>query len=84
MPIVALAILAVQGEPGGGRMVAALFGLVGLVGALVMFALILRSEDFARRAGLGAERVMSALRKVVPQGARARVGPRRREVPVAA
>ncbi len=68
MPIVALAILAVQGEPGGGRMVAALFGLVGLVGALVMFALILRSEDFARRAGLGAGRVMSALRKVVRKG----------------
>ena len=35
MPIVALAILAVQGEPGGGRMVAALVGLVGLVGAVV-------------------------------------------------
>ena len=68
MPIVALAILAVQGEPGGGRMVAALFGLVGLVGALVMFALILRSDDFARRAGLVAERVMSALRKVVRKG----------------
>ena len=68
MPIVALAILAVQGEPGGGRMVAALFGLVGLVGALVIFALILRSEDFARRAGLVAERVMSALRKVVRKG----------------
>jgi uncharacterized protein (TIRG00374 family) len=65
MPIVALAILAVQGEPGGGRMVAALFGLVGLVGALAVFALILRSEDFARRAGLIGERGMSALRKVV-------------------
>ena len=68
MPIVALAILAVQGEPGGGRMVAALFGLVGLVGALVVFALILRSEDFARRAGLVGERLMSALRKVVRKG----------------
>ena len=68
MPLVALAILAVQGEPGGGRMVAALFGLVGLVGAVVLFALILRSEDFARRAGFALERGMSALRKVVGKG----------------
>jgi putative heme transporter len=68
MPIVALAILAVQGEPGGGRMVAGFLGLVGLVGALVVFALILRSEDFARRAGLIGERGMSALRKVVRKG----------------
>jgi uncharacterized membrane protein YbhN (UPF0104 family) len=68
MPIVALAILAVLGEPGGGRMVAALGGLVGLVGAVVVFALILRSEDYARRAGLVGERLMSALRKVVRKG----------------
>jgi putative heme transporter len=68
MPIVALAILAVQGEPGGGRMVAGVLGLVGLVGALVVFALILRSDDFARRAGLIGERGMSALRKVVRKG----------------
>ena len=68
MPIVALAILAVQGEPGGGRMVAALAGLVGLAGAVVVFALILRSEDFARRAGLVGERVMSSLRRLVRRG----------------
>ncbi len=68
MPIVALAILAVQGEPGGGRMVAALVGLVGLVGAIVVFAMILRSEDFARRAGLVGERLMSRLRRVVRKG----------------
>ena len=68
MPIVALAVLAVQGEPGGGRMVAALGGLVGLVGAVVVFALILRSEDYARRAGLVGERLMSTLRRVVRKG----------------
>ncbi len=38
MPIVALAILAAQGEPGGGRLVAAVAGLAGLVGAIVVFA----------------------------------------------
>ncbi len=68
MPIVALAILALQGEPGGGRMVAAVGGLVGLVGAIVVFALILRSDDFARRAGLVGERVISRLRRVVRKG----------------
>ena len=65
MPIVALAILALQGESGGGRIVAALAGLAGLVGAIVVFALILRSDDFARRFGLAAGRRMSSLRRLV-------------------
>jgi uncharacterized protein (TIRG00374 family) len=65
MPIVALAILAAQGEPGGGRLVAAVAGLAGLVGAIVVFALILRSEEYARRFGLAAGRLMSALRRLV-------------------
>jgi putative heme transporter len=65
MPIVALAILALQGEAGGGRIVAALAGLAGLVGAIVVFALILRSEDYARRFGLAAGRRMSSLRRLL-------------------
>jgi uncharacterized protein (TIRG00374 family) len=65
MPIVALAILALQGESGGGRVVAGLLGLAGLVGAIVVFALILRSEDFAHRFGLAAGRWMSWLRRLV-------------------
>jgi uncharacterized protein (TIRG00374 family) len=65
MPIVALAILALQGESGGGRIIAALLGLAGLVGAIVVFALILRSEDFARRFGVVAGRRMSWLRRLV-------------------
>jgi uncharacterized protein (TIRG00374 family) len=68
MPIVALAILALQGESGGGRIVAALLGLAGLLGAIVVFALILRSEDYARRFGLAAERRMSSLRRLVHKG----------------
>jgi putative heme transporter len=59
MPIAALAILALQGQPGAGRIVAAVLGLAALVGAIVVFALILRSVDFARRAGLFAGRVAS-------------------------
>ena len=68
MPVVALAILAVQGEPGGGRMFAAVAGLAGLVAAVVVFALILRSEDFARHAGLAGERLASSLRRLFGRG----------------
>lgn len=68
MPIVALALLALQGESGDGRTVAALGGLIGLTAAVVVFALILRSEVFARRAGLVGERMMSSLRRVASRG----------------
>jgi uncharacterized membrane protein YbhN (UPF0104 family) len=60
-PILALALLALQGEPGGGRLVAAVLGLAGLVGAIVLFALILRSEAFAAKVGVVAARGASAL-----------------------
>lgn len=68
MPVLALAILLLQGKSGGGRTVAALAGLGGLVAAIVVFALILRSEDFATRAGLVGERWMSSLRGLVRKG----------------
>jgi uncharacterized protein (TIRG00374 family) len=64
-PIFALAILAVQGGQGGGRLVAAAIGLGGLVGAILLFALILRSEDFARRTANRAEQWASSLLRVV-------------------
>ena len=51
LPIVALALLAVQGDAGTARLVAALVGIGGLVGALAMFALILRSDRLARKIG---------------------------------
>jgi putative heme transporter len=68
MPILALAILALQGERSGGRLVAGIAGLGGLVGAILVFALILRSEDFARRAGLLGQRWTSALLKLTRRG----------------
>lgn len=64
-PILALAILALQGERSGGRTVAAIAGLGGLVGTIVVFALILRSEDFARRVGLATERWASSLLRLI-------------------
>jgi uncharacterized membrane protein YbhN (UPF0104 family) len=63
MPVLALALLALQGGPSGGRIVAGLLGLAGLVGAIVAFALLLRSDDAARRIGLAAARVAGALRR---------------------
>ena len=68
LPIVALAILAVQGQPGGGRMFAAAAGLAELVGAVVVFALILSSEQYARRVGLFAERLATRLRRLLRRG----------------
>lgn len=65
MPVLALVILALQGQPGAGRLAAALAGLAGLVGSVVVFALLLHSEEAARRIGLGAAAVANALRRVV-------------------
>lgn len=68
MPVLALAILALSGEASGGRLVAALVGLLGLVGAVTIFALILRSEAFARQLGLFTQRIATRLRKVFRKG----------------
>jgi uncharacterized membrane protein YbhN (UPF0104 family)/membrane-associated phospholipid phosphatase len=68
MPILALAILLFQGRAGGGRMIAALLGVGGLVAAIVIFALILRSEDFARKTGLVTQRWASAVLRLVNRG----------------
>lgn len=65
MPIVALSLLALEGQASGGRIVAAVTGFAGLVGAILVFALMLLSEDYAARIGIGAGRWMSALRGVV-------------------
>jgi uncharacterized protein (TIRG00374 family) len=61
MPVLALALVALQGRATGGRVIAALLGIAGLVAAVVVFALMLRSEDQARRFGLLAGRVATRL-----------------------
>jgi putative heme transporter len=65
MPVLALALVLLQGGAGGGRVTAALLGIAGLVGAIVVFALMLRSEEQARRFGLLAGRVTSRLLRLV-------------------
>jgi uncharacterized protein (TIRG00374 family) len=51
MPVIALALLALQGDAGGALMTAGLVGVLVLIGAIVLFALILKSERLARRVG---------------------------------
>jgi putative heme transporter len=65
LPVLALALVLLQGGAGGGRVTAALLGIAGLVGAVVVFALMLRSEEQARRFGLLAGRVASRLLRLV-------------------
>ena len=64
-PVLALALVLLQGGAGGGRVTAALLGIAGLLGAVVVFALMLRSEDQARRFGLLAGRVASRVLRLV-------------------
>jgi putative heme transporter len=61
MPVLALALVLLQGGAGGGRVLAAVVGIAGLVAAIVIFALLLRSEEQARRFGLLAGRIASRL-----------------------
>jgi putative heme transporter len=65
MPVLALALVALQGGATGRRVIAALLGIAGLVAAIVVFALLLRSEEQARRFGLLAGRVASRLLRLV-------------------
>ncbi len=68
MPIMAVSILALQGGAGGGRLLSAFVGFGALVAAVVIFALILHSADFAAKTGIVTGRVMSQLRRVIRKG----------------
>jgi uncharacterized membrane protein YbhN (UPF0104 family) len=63
MPVLALAALALQGGAGGGRVLAAATGLLGLACAVGMLVAVLYSERVARRTGEVAAGVASALRR---------------------
>ena len=65
MPVVALALLAVTGGASGGLVVASLIGVAVLVGAIVLFALTLKSERAARRVGSGLASLVSRARGVL-------------------
>jgi uncharacterized protein (TIRG00374 family) len=65
LPVLALALVVLQGGATGGRVIAALLGIAGLVAAVVVFALMLRSEEVARRFGLLAGRVATRLLRLI-------------------
>jgi putative heme transporter len=61
IPVLALALVALQGDASAARITAAAFGIGGLIAAIVVFALMLRSEHMAERVGVMAGRVASRL-----------------------
>jgi len=65
LPVLALALVALQGSISPGRVIAALLAIGGLVAAIVVFALMLRSEQVARRFGLLAGRLASRALRLV-------------------
>jgi putative heme transporter len=65
LPVVALALLAVEGKAGGGLLVAAVIGVAVLFAAVVMFALVLWRKEFARRIGTGLGKAASFFRKLI-------------------
>jgi uncharacterized membrane protein YbhN (UPF0104 family) len=65
MPVVALALVAIQGDPGAGSVFASLVGVAVLIGAIGVFALILRSERLAFVVGERVGRVVSFGKKLL-------------------
>jgi putative heme transporter len=65
LPVLALALITLQGGATGGRVTAALLGIAGLVAAIVAFALVLRSGQMAERFGVLAGRAASQLLRLV-------------------
>jgi uncharacterized protein (TIRG00374 family) len=65
MPVLALALLAFRGEASSSRVIAGAVGIATLVGAIVVFALVLHSEDFAGRVGRAAGRLVDPVRRLL-------------------
>jgi putative heme transporter len=61
IPVLALALVALQGGASAARVTGALLGIAGLIAAIVVFALMLRSEHMAERVGIVAGRFVSRL-----------------------
>jgi len=65
MPVLALSLLALQGTPTFGRILAASIGFGALLFALVCLTALLRSEKSARQVGLIAAAAANRLRRIV-------------------
>jgi len=64
-PILALALLAFSKPPSSGRIIAGVIGVVALAASFVVFALLLRSDEWAERIGEGAGRAASRLLRLL-------------------
>jgi hypothetical protein len=65
MPVLALSLLALEGEFMPTRLIAAGIGLAVLVGAIVVFGLVLRSDRLARGIGRAVGRVVDWSRRAL-------------------
>jgi uncharacterized protein (TIRG00374 family) len=65
LPVLALALVALQGNASPARVTAALIGIAALAAAVVMFAAMLRSEQGARRVGELAGRAASSCLRLI-------------------
>lgn len=63
MPVVALVLLVIQGKATSGLILASLIGLAVLIGAIVVFALILKSEKAAIAVGERLGKIVSSFMK---------------------
>jgi putative heme transporter len=64
LPVLALALVALQGNASPGRITAALAGIAGLIVAVAVFAAMLRSEKVAAQLGITAGRAWSWVLKL--------------------
>jgi uncharacterized protein (TIRG00374 family) len=65
MPVLALSMLALEGEVSPARLAAAAIGIAVLVGAIVLFSMVLRSDRLARSIGRGLGRVVDWARRLL-------------------
>jgi uncharacterized protein (TIRG00374 family) len=65
LPVIALALVALQGGASTGRVIAAVLGVVALVVSIAVFALLLRSDAWAHRVGEGLGRAASRALRVL-------------------
>ncbi|MBA3955546.1 MAG: UPF0104 family protein [Acidimicrobiia bacterium] len=68
MPVVALGLLALQGDASVALVTASLVGVVVLVGTIGSFAVALRSDRLARRVASAVEGGVSRIRRLVRRG----------------
>src|SRR5436190_10232303 len=68
LPAVALALLALTGHASTSLVLASLIGVAILLGAIVLFGLVLWKKELARRIGAAVGRAVSAIRRIARRG----------------